>query len=75
MISNGLDLPIVSNDDGQREAEADDLLIIVGAEGPDSSDGQLVDRGHPLLVAVTRILLALAAELLELCKRNFESRE
>ena len=44
----GKNLPIRSNDDGEREAERDDLLFVVGAEGPNSADGQLVDRGHLL---------------------------
>ena len=57
-----LDLPIFSNDDGQREAEADDLLLVVGAEGSDASDGQLVDRSHPL-VAIA-VILAWAVGLL-----------
>ena len=43
-------LPIGSNDDGEREAERDDLLLVVGAEGPNSADGQLVDRGHLLAI-------------------------
>ena len=50
LVNSGEDkhLPIRSNDDGEREAERDDLLFFVGAEGPNSADGQLVDRGHLL---------------------------
>ncbi len=50
LVNSGKDanLPIRSNDDGEREAERDDLLFFVGAEGPNSADGQLVDRGHLL---------------------------
>ena len=50
-----LDLPIFSNDDGQREAEADDLLLVVWAECPDPSDRQLVDRGHLLVASATAL--------------------
>ena len=64
-----LDLPIFSNDDGQREAEADDLLLVVGAEGSDASDGQLVDRGHPL-VAIADIL---ACWVIALLLRDFDA--
>ena len=46
------------NDDGQGEAEADDLLLVVRAEGPDSSDGQLVDRGHLIVASAAAAVLA-----------------
>ena len=58
------------NDDGQGEAEADDLLLVVGAEGSDTSDGQLVDRGH-LLVALV-LLLSLLGRLVYCPCVNFE---
>ena len=54
------------NDDGQGEAEADDLLLVVGAEGPDTSDGQLVDRGHLVVASATAAVLAWTVGLLSL---------
>ena len=52
------------NDDGQGEAEADDLLLVVGAEGPDTADGQLVDRGHIIVASTTAAGLAWTVGLL-----------
>ena len=66
-IKARLDSPIRSNNDGQREAEADDLLLVVRAEGSDSSDGQFIDRGHIILplvaVAVAEVSLLAAVVL------------